>query len=117
MKYRLIGAFNLLSGILQILLPALMLFFTIPRLNSLYSQANFDVSSYITRAYIFGGLIILMGLANLFSGFKLFSAQKEKYFNFALIVLVLTFVLGGYFISSMVLSIILPIYKLTTSVN
>ena len=57
-----------------------------------------------------------MGIGNFFLGVKLFSKSeyKDEYLKFAIILIVVSFLLGGIFTKIASLSIIMPIYNLTS---
>lgn len=114
-KYKIVGILNLFLGILETIYPLFAFMFTIPRLTELYSEFGAEGPSFgIT--YLTLSIIILMGIGNLFFGIKLFSKteNKDKYFKYALILVIASFLLGGVFTSFASLSVIMPIYNLTS---
>lgn len=115
-KYKIVGAINLLLGGLQIIYPLFTLLFTLPRLTELYSEFNAEGPS-LTITYFTLGSVIFVGFANLFLGFKLFLKAEEiakKYFKYGLASVIISFLLMGIFPSIASLSIVLPIYNLTS---
>ncbi|KPJ70659.1 hypothetical protein AMJ51_01405 [Microgenomates bacterium DG_75] len=94
-KYSILGIFNFLLGLGQIVLPIICIAVVIPRLTLLYSEfVTMPPSFYLT--YLILGLVIFMGIANLFIAFKLF-AKTEKYFKYGIILAIATFILTGIF--------------------
>jgi len=114
-KYKIVGIVNLFLGALEIICPLFALIFTIPRITALYSEFNAEGPSLVPT-YLVLGILILMGIGNLFFGFNLISKseKKDKYFKYALILIIASFLLGGVFSSIASLSVILPIYNLTS---
>lgn len=119
MKYKVVAAINLFLGIIQAIILVVFLVFTLPKLMSLYSEFNAKQPSY-SLTYLGLGIVLLIALASLFTGFKLISKTKEnkdKYFYAGIILIVVTFVLSGLFTGIGSLSAILPIYNLTSKVR
>lgn len=115
-RYTIIGILDLLFGIPLVLQSLAMSIFTIPKLLALYSDSGIDIATISIRTYISLIIIAILGTINLFFGFKLFSSPtKEKYFKFGLASALISFALFGVLVGSLVLSVILPIYQLTTS--
>ena len=76
-KYIIVGALNLFLGVLEVIYPLFTLVFTIPRLTTLYSEFGAEMPSF-TSAYLIFGLIMLMGIGNLFFGINLVSKSKKR---------------------------------------
>jgi len=114
-KYKIVGILNLFLGALEVIYPLFALIFTIPRLTMLYSEFGAEMPSFIST-YLILGFVILVGAGNLFFGFNLVSKseKKDKYFKYGLILLITSFLLGGVLFSIVSLSVILPIYNLTS---
>ena len=111
-KYKTVGILNLFLGILEVFFALFAFVFIVPKLTSLYSEFGTELPSFVS-IYLILGVIILMGIGNLFFGFNLISKpeKKDKYFKFALFLLIASFLLSGIFSS---IGIILPIYDLTS---
>lgn len=91
-------------------------FFTIPQVTTLYKTLNFEYSFYVRNAYIFIGVLLLLGFSDVFlGGMSLRENQAKKYSPFALIVLFITFIFGGMYILFSVSSTIIPLYNLMNS--
>jgi hypothetical protein len=114
-KYKIVGILNLFLGVSEIIYPLFALAFAITRLTTLYSGFSTEVPSFIS-IYLILGVVISMGAGNLFLGFNLVSksGKKDKYFKYALILLIASFLLGGILSGIATLSIISPIYNLTS---
>lgn len=114
-KYKIIGVVNLLFGIFQVVCPLFIIFITLPRLTAMYSEFNVQ-GAFLTPTYLILGVVMLIGIGNLFFGFSLVSKseKKEKYFKYALMLIIASFLFGGILFSIASLSTILPIYNLTS---
>lgn len=114
-KYKIVGILNLFLGVLEVVYPLFALIFTLPKLTRLYSDFGAEMPSF-TPTYLILGIVVLIGVGNLFFGFNLISksGKKDKYFKYALILVIASLLLGGVFYSITSLSVILPIYNLTS---
>ena len=114
-KYKVVGVVNLLFGVFQIIYPLLVIFFTLPRLTELYSELNIQGYSFIST-YLIIGFVMLIGIGNFFFGLNLISKseKKEKYFKYALMLIIASFLFVGILFNLASLSTILPIYNLTS---
>lgn len=114
-KYKIVGFFNILFGLIYFFVPLIYLLLVVPKLAEIYK--DFSVKPDFLIVYLTGGFSIILGLLSLLLGFKLFSSEaknKQKYFTIALILLLLVWILGGIITSFLVLSVLLPIYNLTS---
>lgn len=103
-------------GLLQVLVSISFLFFTLPKLMSVYSEFSAKAPSY-TTIYLVLGIVLLIAVINLFLGFKLFSKSennRDKYFKYGLILIVVAFPLMGRLVGMASLSALLPIYNLNS---
>lgn len=114
-KYKIVGIVNLIAGVIQIIFSLLFLLSTLPKLASIYSNINKEGPSY-PAAYLMFGLIILLGIASLVAGFKLMRGyeNREKYLKFGLALIIIAVSLSGFLVSVAVVSIIMPLYSLTS---
>jgi len=113
-KYKIIGIITLFLGLIQLILVLSFLIFTVPRLIEIYRQ--FESQPNLTTVYTISALILTASFINLFLGVKNFQENKEKerYFNYSLISVIVTFFLGGILVSMLNLSALLPLYNLTS---
>ena len=112
MKNKILGTANYFIGGLQ-LFTALSNVLVISRLSSLYQEFGSEFNP--TRTYITPAIFIILGVLNLFFGHKLFSKNEaEKYFVISLVYLVITFVASGLITQFALLSILNPIYELSS---
>lgn len=114
MKYKIVGALNLLVGFSGIIVPINYAFFVLPGLTSVYSAFEASTQANITITYIAMGILLLIGLGNIFLGINLFTARKEKYFNFAAIFLISSWVIFALINGVIVYLVIMPIYNLVS---
>jgi len=116
-KYKVVGVLDFLLGIPILLLSVSFSIFVIPKLSQLYLEFNTNNSGNIIFSYIIVLFLLIIAVANIFLGIKGFSntSKKEIYFKYGLIMAVVTFILSGLLVGLMTLSVILPIYNLTSS--
>lgn len=116
-KYKIIGILNFLLGIPTLLLSLSFSIFVIPKLNQLYAEFNTNNSGNVILSYIIVLVLLIIAIANIFLGIKEFSntQKKEIYFKYGVIMAVVAFLLGGVLTGLMTLSVILPIYNLSSS--
>lgn len=114
-KYKIVGVVNFFFGFFEVVYPLIVILFTIPRLTELYSEFQTKGPNLIP-IYIILSIVILIGIGNFFLGVKLFSISenKDKYFKYAIILIVINFLLGGIFTQIVSLSVLMPIYNLTS---
>ncbi len=117
MVYRIVGVINLVFALPQTVIPLLLFLITVPEFDKIYHQ-SFGVSSVsLMVSYLAATLLLFMGAANAFFGVKLFSHSKtveHRYFKYALVSIVLTLLLVGWLMGIMLVSLIIPIYHLST---
>ena len=115
-KYKIVGLINLLFGLLQLFLPIMLWVSVIPKLTEIYS--NFQVNNQPNLTLLFGALILLFifGLTNIILGVMGFKKikEKEKIFQYGIMVAVVTFFLMGALVSFLVSSIISHLYNITS---
>jgi len=113
-KYKIVGIINLLLGIFQLLLMFPLI--VIPKLNSLYADFNMNGQPNFTGSYLVTVVAFLLMAINLFLSRKGFSnvKDKDKYFKVGIIVAVVTFILSGFLTLILTVSILSPIYNLST---
>lgn len=111
-KYKIVGVINFFFGFFEVIYPLIGILFTIPRLTELYSEFQ-TKGPNLLPTYMILYIVILMGIGNFFLGFKLFSKSenKDKYFKYAIILIVASFLLGGLFTQITSLSVLIPIYN------
>lgn len=113
MKYKLVGGLNIFSGIVEIIQPLVMLLVVVPSVMPVYDA--FEAQPNLIITYLVLGIVILVGIANVFCGIKLFSKSKERYFNAAIVFLLISWALLGFASAVSVYSTMAPIYNLTGS--
>jgi putative Mn2+ efflux pump MntP len=116
MRNKVVGILDILLGITEILIPLSLFIFVIPKLVNLYSEIGNNYSQYLTRSYIGGSLLLIIGLLSIIIGYKSFSNKSDKYFNLAVFLLCISFIALGVGCAIMISSVILPIYSLTNSI-
>jgi len=116
-KYKIIGWINLILGSLFLLQQIGMLFFVYPKLNNLYGEFGGDLplSTKIypyttTAAIIFLSGVIWIGARLVFNKYSSHKPLILGIFGF-----IILFLFGGYYFSTQFLSIISPLYSLTSS--
>jgi type II secretory pathway component PulF len=119
-KYKIIGILNCFLGSTGILLAITLATVIIPRLFSMYNEMGVEApsSTYSFANFSYGILFVLAAksIADIFYGFKLAKKNSDdKLFNINLGLIVTTCAFSGVGVAFLVLSIILPIYKLTSS--
>jgi hypothetical protein len=118
MKFKLIAYSELLLGLFQVIYGGTLSFIVIPKLSILYSEFNLPIS--VLQKYGISVIIILLGLINIFFTFKILKSQgaiKEKYLKSGAIYLLINFILTGIAGAISVLSIINPIYQMTSQLQ
>jgi type II secretory pathway component PulF len=118
MKYKIVGTANYLIGGVQILISLTLFFVVVPRMQSLYRDFNAEVS--LTKSYLAPIINIVLGIFAIFLGHKLFFSKGrvlEKYFTISIVYLVATFITAGIITQLSILSIIQPLYDLSSSLN
>ena len=114
MKYKLIGSFNIVIGLLEMILPSAMYFFVVPRLLEMYESLN--VAEKVPQIIYWGfAFMFFYGLANLIIGIQLFreTDQKDSYLTYGVVLNILNFIFGGLFIGLMIIGLIAPIYQIS----
>lgn len=117
MKYKVVGWLDLIFGSLGLIQQILMLFFIYPKLSSLYQDFGAQLP-LTTKAYPYVSVVVALVLAVVvYVGARLIfsKVRDEKVFKVGIVALVVMLLLGGLFISSSVISAILPIYSLTSN--
>lgn len=110
-----VGVLDIVTGIIMVAFTLLINLYVIPKFASLFQQSNIDLSSNLWTGYVSSALLLILGLSNLYVGFKSFKGKVEKFFKWAIALLVVNFILGGVLFYLSVFSTILAIYKLTSS--
>lgn len=115
-RYKTVGIVDLFLGTIDIIYSLFIFLFTLPKLNSLYSEFSAESSAFNSTSLVLI-LLLLMGMADIFFGVNLVSnsEKKVKYFKFGLVFLIINLLLVGIFYAITSLSIIIPIYQLTSS--
>lgn len=117
LRYKIAGAINLLLGFFQSLTSLSFLFFTLPNMREFYFEFKVETPNF-AMSYLVLGLVLLMGLINLFLGFKLILKTKEvteKYFHYSVTLIVVSLILSGLYLSFLVGSAVFPLYNLSNS--
>lgn len=116
MKYKIIGAIDCLVGVLVFLQSASFLFFVLPKMNTLYREADI-VRNQPLSSYILSIVMLLLGAAGIFLGYTQFTSNKQKYIKWALVIPVILILGLIFYISQIITSVINPIYNLTNSIK
>lgn len=114
-KYKIVAIFNFIFAAMQIFVSLLNIFFVMPKLSSLYEEVNIKQPSF---SYLLLLVPFAFGFTNLFFGIKLLGKSREKYFRYAAIFAILTFLLGGT-LSSVFSTFFIPlsVYNLTNNLS
>lgn len=115
MKYILVGWANLIIGGLGLLWQTIMLVAVYPKMNSLYKDVGAELPlSTMTFPY-WNGVVIIFLVGVVYVGSKLAFAKNPSkgIFKWGIVALVVMFIMGGYFASVSLISIISPIYSVT----
>ena len=113
MKYKIVAWLNILNGLTEVLWPLVMALVVTPNLKTLYSGLSENPQTYSNSNTWSSIIIFVMGIVNLYFGFKLFSDRKEKYYKFGVIAAVATYLICGYLAGQILLSILTPMYQFT----
>ena len=95
-RYTVVGAINLLLGILELAISVIALVIFIPELAESFKDIGVTTPPSFLPIYLSFGLVIIVGIANLFVGSKLLSKgqqQKSRYFKYGIILAATTFIL------------------------
>ena len=112
------GWLDLTFGLLGLAQQIIMLFVVYPKLNSLYQ--DFYIGGklpFFTRAYPYITVVMIILLAGIaYIGKKLAfeKSPSEKLFKWGLVALIVIFLFGGYYVSSLMMSFISPLYSITS---
>lgn len=115
-RYTITGVLDFLIGGIVLITPLGMLVFVLPKILTIYSEANADVTRNIITTYISIAIQIFVGLLNIFLGTRMFSKdqiKRIKYFKWATIVPIVTFIIFSLLIITSTLAAIFPLYYLT----
>lgn len=117
-KNKVVGFIDLFIGVAQFLSPFLFFFFILPEIDRLYSSLPgiTEPKPNLSGSYFMTGVMALIGIFNLFLGFKnLFLAKEnKKYFKYGLISAIVTFSLSGILSATLYLPVILSLYNLSS---
>lgn len=116
MKYKVVGWLDLIFGSVGLIQQILMLFFVYPKLNTLYQDFNAQLPLF-TRIYPY--LVVVAAIVSagiIFLGMKLAFSKtpSNKLFKLGTITLIVILLLGILNIFSSMLSVISPIYSLSS---
>lgn len=114
-KYKIVGFFNILFGLIYFIVPVSYLFLVVPKLYQIYSYFNSKPNLFII--YLFGGIPIVISLLSLLIGVRIFSKDekvREKYFVYGLIFFGLLWIISGLIIASLSFSVLYPLYNLSS---
>ncbi len=112
---KIIASILVFFGLILISYLDLIYIFVVPKLLTLYSQSNLGFPVSVTIGTIFAVLAFILGIINLYKGYKLFKDKQPQSLKKGLILMVVDFFSFGFLIGSIIYSIISPIYQLTTS--
>lgn len=115
-KYKIVGIIDLFFGISQFLISIIFPLSVFPELSKMYADFNVNSQLNFTSGYIVVMFILIIAVTNLFLGVKGFTKtnEKDKYFRYGIISVVVTFFLTGILVAILNFSIISPIYNLTS---
>lgn len=110
---RAIAIANLVLGVLYLSISLIIPIFILPSVTQTYSALNINKPSF-TFTYIILGVVMLMGMINLFFGFKILNKKNDKYLKYGIIFAVVTFFLGSFLTAIASLSVTSSIYNMTS---
>src|SRR3989344_8188235 len=119
MKFKVVGWLDLVFGSLGLIQQILLLFFVYPKLTTLYQDfqtrlpASTQIFPYLSLAVsLLLVLIVILGA-------KLAFGQKpaEKTFKLGVVALIAILILGGIYLSTSTLSLLSPIYSLSSDLS
>ena len=112
-KYKIVGIIDIILGTLLIILPV----FSSTITSSTTSTFNELGVSSSSNNWLAVGVIVLIGIVDIFLGIKLFSgskSDKNKYFTAGIILAILSVLASGFYSSTVVSSILAPVNSLYT---
>ncbi len=112
------GWLNLIFGGLGLLQQILMLFLVYPKLSGLYQDFGADLP-WLTRNFpivTMAGIVFLAGVTYLGVKLAFDKAPQEKLFLAGLAGLAILFTIGGMYFGVTLVSVIGPIYSLTSNI-
>ena len=117
-KYKIIGAFNGLLGLAQIVYFLVGVFVTIPKVMQIFSDVGIAEPKLLS-AYLGYSLMFLVGLFNLYVAKKLLSklGNGDIYLKFGVILLVLSLVFSGLIVQVVTLTLIGPLYDFSSGLT
>jgi len=119
MKYKIVGWINLVFGSLFLIQQVTMLFFVYPKLSYLYDEFGADLP-LSTRIFPYlTTFVILVLVVIVWIGAKLVSNKipNDKFLKLGIAGLIVLFLFGGYYFSTQLLSIIFPLYSITSNLQ
>jgi hypothetical protein len=113
MKYALVGILNVVFGFIETFFTLSVMVFTIPKLSYMYTELGVEIPNLFST-YLILFTILLIGIGNLFVGMKLFSKSERKdvFFKYGLVLVIISLILSGAYISITLISVMQPIYGL-----
>lgn len=109
------------AGILEVIFPLTAVLFIVPKLSSLYSQSTITGDNPTTIIYGLFGLIMIISISQIVYGMMLGNMQRNigelsnSQKNIAKVLFLIGIVMAWLAVPIMILAVILPIYRLTTS--
>lgn len=109
----------IVAGLAESILPIINTFYIVPKLASLYAETGSNYN--ITLTYVLFGLIVTIAIIQIIYGLLLVNNQKKlgilsnSQKNIGKILVIIGIISALLIVPIMVMTIILPIYKLTTS--
>lgn len=119
MKYKIVGWINLILGSLLLLQQIGMLFLVYPKLSYLYKEFGPDLPTS-TKIYPYTTAVAIIFLSGvIWIGAKLAfnKIRSNNYFRLGITALVILFLFGGYYFSTQLLSVISPLYSITSNLQ
>jgi hypothetical protein len=113
MKYAVVGILNVIFGFVEAFFTLSVMVFTIPKLSYMYTELGVEIPNLFST-YLILFTILLIGIGNLFVGMKLFSKSERKdvFFKYGLVLVIISLILSGAYISITLISVMQPIYGL-----
>lgn len=115
LKFKIVAILNLIFGIPLALLAVLFPVLIAPQLTSFYRDLNTEFNSLLF--YSADLFLLLIAVANIYFGIKNIRTSINRNYNFGIIALIITFLFSGYLISNIIISLIRPIYQITSSLD
>jgi len=112
--YKIIGILDIILGSIFSIFELILLFIVYPKLQVLYEGFDAELPTTTKLAPYIMFVILIIFLSIVFIGVKLLKSPTDKLSKLGLIGFIVLILISGYFTAASILSVINPIYHLTT---